>query len=144
MSRIRKELYEFGPYKMDADRRLVNRNGETLRLTGRAFDTLLVLIRNRDRVLGKEELMKTLWPDSFVEEVNLAQNVSALRKALGESPGENLYIATIPGRGYRFVGQVQEPQDAAEIIIERHTHTQIVIQEETDEESPSQAKGKRH
>src|SRR5271165_3278842 len=107
MSKETKELYEFGPFRLDATRRLVSRDEQVVPLTSKAFDTLLVLVRNRERVLPKEELMKTLWPDSFVEEVNLAQNVSALRKALGESPGENRFIATVPGRGYRFVGEVR-------------------------------------
>ncbi|HEY6765912.1 MAG TPA: winged helix-turn-helix domain-containing protein [Candidatus Sulfotelmatobacter sp.] len=104
-------------------------------LTSKAFETLLVLVRNRDRVLMKEELMKTLWPDSFVEEVNLAQNVSALRKALGESPGENLYIATIPGKGYRFVAEARELGRAGdEIVVERHSRAQIVIRDRDEEQ----------
>jgi len=100
-------LYEFGPFRVDASRRVVTRGEQPVPLTSKAFDTLLALVKNRDRVLEKQELMQTLWPDSFVEEVNLAQNVSALRKVLGESPGENLYIATIPGKGYRFVAEVK-------------------------------------
>lgn len=107
-----KGIYEFGPYRLDATRRVLSRGGEPLALTSKAFETLLVLIVNRDRVLLKDELMKLVWPDSFVEEVNLAQNVSALRKALGETPGENRFIATVPGKGYQFVGQVRETTDA--------------------------------
>lgn len=106
-----KGMYEFGPYRLDATRRVLTRGEETLPLTSKAFDTLLVLITNRDRVLLKDELMKLVWPDSFVEEVNLAQNVSALRKALGETPGENRFIATVPGKGYRFVGEVREASE---------------------------------
>lgn len=131
-------LYEFGPFRLDALRRLLSRGEQVLPLTSKSFDTLLVLLQNRDRVLAKEELMKTLWPDSFVEEVNLAQNVSALRKALGESPGENLYITTIPGKGYRFVAAVREVGDAAgEIIVERHTHARVVVSQQTEEEEDS-------
>ncbi|HTU45127.1 MAG TPA: winged helix-turn-helix domain-containing protein [Bryobacteraceae bacterium] len=106
-----KGMYEFGPYRLDATRRTLSRGEEPLALTSKVFDTLLALVTNRHRVLLKDELMKLVWPDSFVEEVNLAQNVSALRKILGESPGQNRYIATIPGKGYRFVGEVRE--DAA-------------------------------
>jgi len=92
MSNEIKDLYEFGPFRLDATRRLVTREKQVLPLTSKVFDTLLVLVRNRDRVLVKDELMKMLWPDSFVEEVNLAQNVLALRKLLGETPGpESLY-----------------------------------------------------
>ncbi|HWB99812.1 MAG TPA: winged helix-turn-helix domain-containing protein [Bryobacteraceae bacterium] len=103
-----RELYEFGDFRLDAARRLVTQLEQPLRLNSKAFETLLVLVRNRRRVVSKDELMQTLWPDTFVEEVNLAQNISAIRKALGETPGENRYIATIPGKGYQFVCQVDE------------------------------------
>jgi len=108
------ELYEFGDFRLDATRRLLSRGNEPLRLTSKAFETLLVLVRNRVRVMTKDELMKALWPDTFVEEVNLAQNISALRRVLGETPRENLFIATVPGRGYQFVGEVREPVDPPE------------------------------
>jgi TolB-like protein/DNA-binding winged helix-turn-helix (wHTH) protein/Flp pilus assembly protein TadD len=135
MPQQNKELYEFGPFRLDASRRLLMRGDQVLSLTSKAFETLLALVRNRHRVLLKDELMKMLWPDSFVEEVNLAQNVSALRKVLGESPGENLYIATIPGKGYRFVGEVPEVREAGdEIVVERHTVAQVVIREEREDE----------
>ena len=144
MSEEMQELYDFGPFRLDASRRLVSRGGQALPLTSKTFDTLLVLVRNHGRVLPKEELMKTLWPDSFVEEVNLAQNVSALRKALGETPGENLYIATIPGKGYRFVAQVREvAQPDHDILVERHTRAELVIrqQQEQEEEEEKDAYG---
>src|ERR1700733_10571450 len=118
-------LYEFGPFQADTVRRLLFREGQQIPVTSKAFDTLEVLIRNRDRVLEKDELLKTIWPNSFVEEANLAQNVSALRKALGEVPGENLYIATVPGRGYRFVGSIRAPAPEAELVLERHTEMAI-------------------
>src|ERR1700728_1794288 len=102
-----RELYEFGEFRLDAARRVLTRLDEPLRLNSKAFETLLVLVRNRSRVVSKDELMQVLWPDTFVEEVNLAQNISALRKALGESPGENRFIATLPGKGYQFVCEVR-------------------------------------
>jgi TolB-like protein/DNA-binding winged helix-turn-helix (wHTH) protein/Tfp pilus assembly protein PilF len=102
-----RELYEFGDFRLDAGRRLLTKLGQPLRITSKSFETLLTLVRNRDRVVSKDELMQTLWPNTFVEEVNLAQNISAMRKALGETPGENRYIATIPGKGYQFVGEVR-------------------------------------
>ena len=140
MSEETKELYDFGPFRLDASRRLVSRGQQALPLTSKTFDTLLALVRNHERVLAKQELMDTLWPDSFVEEVNLAQNVSALRKALGESPGENLYIATIPGKGYRFVAEVRVVGGAGEeIVVERHRRAQVVIREERVEESAKSA-----
>jgi DNA-binding winged helix-turn-helix (wHTH) protein/TolB-like protein len=129
-----KELYDFGPFQVDASRRVVTRGGQVLPLTSKALETLLLLLRNRDRVLLKDEMMKVPWPDTFVEEVNLAQNVSALRKALGETPGENRYIATIPGKGYRFVGDVHETADSvSQVVVERRTTQQILIQEQLED-----------
>src|SRR5262249_25624915 len=72
-------------------------------------DTLLYLVRHQGKVLGKEELMSALWPDAFVEENNLTQSVSTLRRALGEARGENRYIVTVPGHGYRFAAEVTTP-----------------------------------
>jgi DNA-binding winged helix-turn-helix (wHTH) protein/TolB-like protein/Flp pilus assembly protein TadD len=114
-----KGIYEFGPYRLDAGRRTLSRGDEPLPLSSKVFDTLLALVAYHERVLLKDELMKLVWPDSFVEEVNLAQNVSALRKLLGESPGENRYIATIPGKGYRFVGEVRDSPAKQAVMAER-------------------------
>jgi DNA-binding winged helix-turn-helix (wHTH) protein/TolB-like protein/Tfp pilus assembly protein PilF len=101
-------FYEFGVFRVDAQERLLYREGEVVPLTPKVFETLLVLVQNSGHVLEKTELMSTLWPDSFVEESSLAQNISLLRKALGEGAGERQYIETIPKRGYRFVAQVTE------------------------------------
>ena len=92
----------------------------------------------------KDELMQAVWPDSFVEEVNLAQNISALRKALGEAPGENRYIATIPGRGYRFVADVEAlAADDAEIVLQRQTTATLVVEEEEEDRQPLAAEPSR-
>lgn len=137
MSLQMKELFEFGPFRLEAARRRLLRGQDVLPITSKAFETLLVLVRNHDRVLTKDELMQAVWPDSFVEEVNLAQNISALRKMLGEAPGDNRYIATIPGRGYRFVGDVQLlPEDEAEIVVQRQTTTRVVVEDEEEVEGP--------
>jgi len=114
MSLQKRELYEFGDFRLDAARRVVTRADEPIRLNSKAFETLLVLVRYRHRIVSKDELMQTLWPDTFVEEVNLAQNISALRKALGETPGENRYIATIPGKGYQFVSEIRQIEPATD------------------------------
>lgn len=104
-----RSVYEFGSFRFDPTRRvLLLASGEPVALTAKNLHTLLVLIENRGRVLGKEELLSLLWPDSVVEENNLTQNISTLRKALGEKPNEQRYIKTIPGRGYRFVAEVRE------------------------------------
>jgi TolB-like protein/DNA-binding winged helix-turn-helix (wHTH) protein/Tfp pilus assembly protein PilF len=140
MSREIKELYEFGEFRLDASRRLVSRGDEPVRVTSKALETLLVLVRNRARVVTKDELMQILWPDTFVEEVNLAQNISALRKALGEAPGENRYIATIPGKGYQFVCEVRASGGDDEVVVERHTRAQLVVMEEREIEEPGNVK----
>lgn len=108
--------YEFGDFRLDAARRLLlPKNGErALPLTARAFDTLLYLVERPGKLLSKATLMSAIWPDVVVEENSLNQNISLLRRVLGESPGEYRFIVTIPGRGYRFVADVQtvsEPSD---------------------------------
>lgn len=101
------QFYEFGPFRLDPMKRRLQRHGEDVPLTPKAFDTLLALVERRGQVIEKEELMKVLWPDSFVEEANLAVNISTLRKILGEHPREHQYIVTVPGRGYLFVADVR-------------------------------------
>jgi Tol biopolymer transport system component/DNA-binding winged helix-turn-helix (wHTH) protein len=138
MSLKTKHFYEFGPFRVDATKRLLLRANEIIPLTPKTFDTLLVLLRHSGQVLEKDELMKRLWPDSFVEEANLTQNVSVLRKALGESPHDHRYIVTVPGRGYRFVADVRELWDeGADIIIQERTRSSILIEEESETQSAS-------
>src|SRR5713226_1546087 len=108
MPEAARNVYEFGSFSVDADRRLVLKADQAIPLTSKAFDTLLVLVQNHSRVMEKDELLKLIWPDTVVEERNLAVNISTLRKVLGESPESHEYIVTIPGRGYRFVAPVRE------------------------------------
>ena len=108
MVKAEKHLYEFGQYRIDSVERLLVRGEETIPLTPKAIDTLLVLVANSGRVVEKDELMKSVWPDTFVEDGALARNVSALRKALGDDLEEIQYIETIPKRGYRFVAPVKD------------------------------------
>jgi DNA-binding winged helix-turn-helix (wHTH) protein len=117
MSGPRKVYYEFGDFRLDTARRLLLRADQLVPLTPKVFDTLLTLVQNRERVMGKEELIRLLWPGSFVEERSLAVNISTLRKALGERASEHRYIVTIPGQGYRFVAEVREvtPGSAGEM-----------------------------
>jgi len=103
-----KRYYIFGLFRVDITERLLFGERGVVPLTPKAFDTLMVLIENSKHVLSKDELMQMVWPDSFVEENNLAQNISALRKALGETSGGQKYIETMPKRGYRFVADVRE------------------------------------
>ena len=106
MSLAEKEIYRFGHFTLDLTERVLSCEGIPVSLTPKAFDTLLCLVRNHGHVLSKDELLKQVWPDTFVEEVNLAVNISVIRKALGENPQDCRYIATVPGRGYRFVAEV--------------------------------------
>lgn len=110
MSRAVAHSYQFGPFQLDVTERVLWRHGKPVALTPKAFDTLLMLIRNSGRIVEKDELLKMVWPETFVEEATLAQNIFTLRKALGGSAGEQ-YIQTIPKRGYRFVAKVTEVTD---------------------------------
>src|SRR6201989_993497 len=107
MSGQEKQLYEFGTFRLDPVKRLLLRGGEPVQLTPKAFDTLLALVEQSGRTVEKDELMRRVWPGAVVEENNLNQNITALRKCLGDSRQESRYIATIPGLGYRFVAEVQ-------------------------------------
>lgn len=130
MSENPQHLYEFGPYRLDTVERRLLREGRPVPLTPKAFETLVVLISRGGRLVEKEELMKALWPDSFVEESNLTHNVWTLRKILGEAPDGRRYIETVPTRGYRFAADVKElPRPAGELVVERHTLTRLVAEE---------------
>src|SRR5262245_14242598 len=101
-------FYEFGPFRLNATERLLHRGDEIVPLTPKVLDTLLILVENSGHIVEKNELMEQLWPDSFVEESSLTQNISLLRKALADGGIDSNYIETIPKRGYRFVAQVTE------------------------------------
>ena len=100
-------VYEFGDFRLDAGKRLLWRADAEVPLTPRVFETLLYLVEHHDTVLDKERLMEAVWPDSIVEENNLTQNISTLRRVFGETPGSHHYIVTVPGRGYRFVAKIK-------------------------------------
>ncbi|MGI8734482.1 MAG: winged helix-turn-helix domain-containing protein [Pyrinomonadaceae bacterium] len=99
-------IYVFGPFRLETKERLLMRDGQVLTLTPKAFETLLLLIENSGHVLTKEEMMSRLWPDTFVEEANLTNNISILRKALGATDNGHPYIQTVPRVGYRFMASV--------------------------------------
>jgi Tol biopolymer transport system component/DNA-binding winged helix-turn-helix (wHTH) protein len=102
-----REHYEFGPFRVDVTERVLTKGQQVIPLTPKAFDTLVVLVRNSGRVVEKDELLKHVWPDTFVEEGVLAVNVAAIRKVLSDGEGQS-YIETVPRRGYRFVGEVRQ------------------------------------
>lgn len=102
--------YEFGAFLLDGKERLLLRDGQEITLTPKAFETLLLLVENSGHVLTKEEMLNSLWPDTFVEEANLTNNISVLRKALGDGSESQQYIKTVPRVGYRFVASVKQVQ----------------------------------
>jgi len=107
MSAQAQRLYEFGPFQLDPDEHRLLEDGRHVPLTPKAFQTLLVLVENQGRVLEKDDLLKKVWPDTFVEEATLAQNIFTLRKQLHDGRAEAVYIETIPKRGYRFAAPVR-------------------------------------
>jgi DNA-binding winged helix-turn-helix (wHTH) protein len=108
------EEYEFGPFRVGVAERLLSKDQRTIPLTPKAFDALVVLVRNRGRVVEKDELLKEVWPDTFVEEGVLAVNVAAIRKALSDGEEGPSYIETVPRRGYRFIGEAQQERQVSE------------------------------
>ncbi|HEV8429121.1 MAG TPA: tetratricopeptide repeat protein [Pyrinomonadaceae bacterium] len=110
MSAQNARIYEFGPFRLDAQRRRLLREGEAVPLKPKDFDTLLALVEQGGHVLPREVLMERVWPGSFVEEGNLSLHISNLRKALGEKRDQHKYIVTVPGQGYEFVADVRELQ----------------------------------
>jgi TolB-like protein/DNA-binding winged helix-turn-helix (wHTH) protein/Flp pilus assembly protein TadD len=141
LSQANQQVYEFGAFRLDAEKRSLERDGQVVALAPKAFDMLLVLVRHHGEVLDKDRLMELLWPDQIVEEANLPQNVSALRKALGESPNERKYIVTVPGRGYRFAAEVKPfTGDSQNLLVEKYTKTTLVIEEGVPE-GPEPSKG---
>lgn len=107
MPSLTSNLYAFGEFRLDPQRRVLRRREEPIALTPKAFEVLVLLIQHSGEVVSKDELMKAVWPDSFVEESNLTQTVFMLRKALGETADQR-YILTVQGRGYRFACEVKE------------------------------------
>ncbi|HXC70049.1 MAG TPA: alpha/beta fold hydrolase [Pyrinomonadaceae bacterium] len=137
MSQPAKRFYLFDTFRVDAAERILFKEDREVSLTPKVFDTLLVLIENSNHVLTKKELMRQVWPDSFVEENNLAQNISILRKVLGagdRSKEGEPYIQTVPKRGYRFVGDVRATGgDDDTMIVHERTRARIIV-ERTDED----------
>jgi DNA-binding winged helix-turn-helix (wHTH) protein/tetratricopeptide (TPR) repeat protein len=124
-----RECFEFGVFRMDPAKQLLLRDGEPVPLTPKAFQLLLALVRRSDEVISKDDLMKAVWPDTYVEETNLSRNIFALRKALGETE-QNRFIVTVPGRGYRFsepVRALSEPP--LTIVAASHSRVEVRVRE---------------
>ncbi|HMV49854.1 MAG TPA: FlgO family outer membrane protein [Blastocatellia bacterium] len=156
MSNQINRLYEFGEFRINVSQRMLERQGKEIPLQPKVFDLLLALVERRGRVVSKDELMNEIWPDTFVEETNLKVNISALRKVLGNGSQEEKLIETLHKRGYRFTAEVSEiflpvvspkppglaelqelhPElpDLRELIVEKHSFSKVVVEEEDQEE----------
>jgi pimeloyl-ACP methyl ester carboxylesterase/DNA-binding winged helix-turn-helix (wHTH) protein len=134
MNRPANRCYLFDGFRVDVSERLLFRENREVPLTPKVFDTLLVLLENSSHVLTKKELMQQVWPDSFVEENNLAQNISILRKALGEGKEGEQYIQTVPKRGYRFVADVRTNEEEESVMVRERTRARIVVERSDDDE----------
>ncbi len=118
MSEVSKQYFEFGEFRLDTIERRLMRGEKTISLTPKAFEMLRLLVENEGHLLGKDRLMEELWADTYVDENNLADNVSKIRNALGDSRKEPKYIETVSGHGYRFIAKVvaveaEKPQDSS-------------------------------
>src|SRR5438132_10177197 len=125
--------FKFEDFEIDGAKRLLFKQGTPLALNSKTFDLLEALVERHGEVVSKDELLDKIWEGQFVEESNLTVQISTLRKLLGESRGENKYIVTLPGKGYKFVGEPAERADA--VTIENHRISRITIAEETGESS---------
>jgi eukaryotic-like serine/threonine-protein kinase len=128
------QVYEFGEFRLWPRTRLLERKETPVALNRRAFDVLLYLVQHPGRIVSKEELLKNVWDDAFVDENNLTQSISSLRRALNEKPGTNAFIATVPGKGYQFLSLVEsrdEPGSAAlakDSHVDPETHGMLLLQ----------------
>src|SRR5260370_24848589 len=129
MSEPARDLYEFGNFQIDAVERLLLREGQPVPLTQKVFDLLLLLVQNSGHVVEKDRLMKEIWPDAFVEEGSLTQNISVLRKILSDE-GHH-YFCTLPRRGYLFVGHLREVMDKSELFFEDHSLARMIVKEQS-------------
>ena len=129
MKELNRRIYRFDNFQLDAGNRQLRRDDTPLSLPAKAFDLLLALVENNGRLVEKDELFTSVWQDQIVEESNLTVHISQIRKALGETKKNPRFIETVPGYGYRFVGEVQNLEDD-EIVIETQTLSRITIEKE--------------
>jgi DNA-binding winged helix-turn-helix (wHTH) protein/TolB-like protein len=130
MSLQAKSLYDFGSYRLDARDRVLFLDGKVVPLAPKAIELLVALVENGGHVISKDDLMKKVWPDSFVEEANLSHHIFVLRKALNEDKNGGKYIETIPRRGYRFVASVAEVRDESdEMVVAEVSRSRIVVEQ---------------
>lgn len=126
------QIISFAEFELDAARRRLMREGKPLHLNAKAFDLLVYLAENAGRVVTKDEILDAVWQDQFVEEGNLKVQMSALRKVLGEQKDDHRFLVTIPGKGYKFVADVQNSDEQNEIVIRQQTVTRLVVESELE------------
>jgi len=120
-------IYAFDRFQIDAQKRLLMCDGQPVQLTSKAFDLLIALIESGGREITKDELMERVWANQIVEDANLTVTMSYVRKALGEKANDHRFIVTIPGRGYRFVGELKADEG---FIVEQHSVSRITIEQD--------------
>src|SRR5437870_1344822 len=124
-------VYEFGPFRVNPINRLIERDGKVVPVKPKVFDTLVALITSGGTLINKDDLIRTVWPNTVVEENNLTQNISTLRKVLGEHANDHRFIVTVPGYGYRFVAPVKQlPYEQADLLVTTQTVTRSTIEGE--------------
>ncbi len=129
-------IFEFGPFRLNEAECQLFREGKQVPIPPKVFATLMLLIDNRGHLVGKDQLMSQLWPDSFVEEVSLNRSISTLRKALGDTTTAPLYVETVPKRGYRFIAPVIDATGGDELVVERWRSAEIITEEVEETVSP--------
>ena len=132
MDTLTAQSFRFHDFELDVARRLLLKNGSPVTLKARAFDLLLALVESRGQVLSKDDLLAKVWPGQFVEEGNLKVHISALRKVFGEGRNDHRFILTVPGRGYSFVGDINDDTEA-EVTVETHRRSRVIVEEEINE-----------
>src|SRR5260370_41225914 len=126
--------YEFDSFRLVPDERQLLRDGQRVMVPPKAFETLVILVENSGHAVKKEDLIRTLWPEAFVEESNLNHYVSILRKALSDGTNGERYIETVQKYGYRFTAEVRELRDeTSALLVHKHTRTHVVVREEESE-----------
>ena len=122
-------VYEFGPFRLEVREHRLVREGRSIPLTGKAFETLRVLVERHGTLVSKRDLMSAVWPETTVEENNLDRNISTVRKALGEMPSGRQYIETVPRVGYRFVARLSAPpaKDVSDSPMPTHDISAIAV-----------------
>lgn len=133
MQNIAAKYFRFADFELDGAKRLLRKQGKPVALNSKSFDLLLTLVEHHGEILTRDDLLEKVWSGQFVEEGNLTVQVSALRKIFGERKDDHRFIVTVPGKGYSFVAELDEPTES-DIIVESHSLSRIIVEEEISDE----------